>query len=159
MGRVEKYFDAYLERVRPAFEGMDRETAHAVASALLGFKFGLYGNAVTRADTALELLSAGKAPEALSVALRVLRARAANLKATIVVSADLPVFSPDDREYLALDLPADLIEDPQTYTLDNALLLLYAVGLIASPDDEQALDEHRGFPLQILGSYRKPLDL
>ena len=48
MGRVEKYFEAYIERIRPAFEGMDRETAHAVASALLGFKFGLYDNAVTR---------------------------------------------------------------------------------------------------------------
>jgi len=159
MGKAEKYFEAYIERIRPAFEGMDRETAHAVASALLGFKFGLYGNAVTRADTALELLSTGKAPEALSVAMRVLRTRAANLKATIVVSADLPAFFPDDREYLALDFPADLVEDPQTYTLDNALLLLYAVGLIASPDDEQALDEHRGFPLQILNSYRKALDL
>lgn len=159
MGRVEKYFEAYIERIRPAFEGMDRETAHAVASALLGFKFGLYGNAVTRADTALEQLAAADMPQALLAALRILRTRAADLKSAVIVSASLPDFAPEDRDYLAMDLPADLIEDAPTYTLDNALLLLYAVGLIASPDDEQALDEHRGFPLQILGSYRKPLDL
>lgn len=159
MGRVEKYFEAYIERIRPAFEGMDREAAHAVASVLLGFKFGLYGNAVTRADTALEQLADADMPQVLRAALQIVRRRAADLKVKIVVSADLPDFAPEDREYLAMDLPADLIEDAPTYTLDNALLLLYAVGLIASPDDEQALDEHRGFPLQILGSYRKPLDL
>lgn len=159
MGRVERYFEAYIERIRPAFEGLERETAHAVASALLGFKFGLYGNVVARADTALEQLADADLPQALRAALQIVRRRAADLRAKIVVSADLPGFAPADREYLAMDLPADLIEDAPTYTLDNALLLLYAVGLIASPDDEQALDEHRGFPLQILNSYRKPLDL
>jgi hypothetical protein len=159
MGRAEKFFDAYIERIRPAFEGMDRETAHAVASALLGFKFGLYGNAVTRADTAIERLAAAGMPQTLLAALRILRTRAADLKAAVIVSTALPGFAPEDQQYLAMDLPADLIEDAPTYTLDNALLLLYAVGLIASPDDEQALDEHRGFPLQILNSYRKPLDL
>jgi len=159
MGRVEKYFEAYIERIRPTFEGMDAETGHAVASALLGFKFGLYGNAVTRADMAIETLAAGRMPQALLAALRILRTRAADLKDTVIVSAALPGFAPEDQTYLAMDLPADLIEDAPTYALDNAMLLLYAVGLITSPDDEQALEEHRGFPLQILNSYRKQLDL
>ncbi|MDK2975451.1 MAG: hypothetical protein PWP08_1822 [Methanofollis sp.] len=159
MGRTEKFFDAYIEKIRPAFEGMGTETGHAVASALLGFKFGLYSNAVTRADMAIEMLATGGMPQALTTALEILRTRAADLKNAVLVSAALPAFAPEDREYLAMDLSPDLIEDPTTYTLDNALLLLYAVGLIASPDDEQALDEHRGFPIQILNSYRKQLDL
>lgn len=159
MGRAEKLFDAYADRIRPAFEGMDADTAHAVASALLGYKFGLYGNAVTRADTAIEELAGGPLPQALTTALEILRTRAADLKNAVLISAVLPSFAPEDQKYLVMDLAPDLIEDPTTYTLDNALLLLYAVGLIASPDDEQALDEHRGFPIQILNSYRKQLDL
>lgn len=159
MGRADTYLEAYIERVRPTFEGMDEETAHAVTAALLGFKFGLYGNAAAKAEAALVRLEGKKAPDALKTALQVLRQRARDLKASVLISTGLPPFSEEDQPFLAIDLPAGEIEDRATFTLDNALLLLYAVGMIASPDDEQALDEHRGFPLQLLMSYKKQLQL
>lgn len=159
MGRAERYFEAYIERVRPQFADLDETTGHAIASALLSFKFGLYGNAVTRVDLALRRLAGKKMPTALATALDILKKRATDLQASILVSEDLPAFSADDLPLLAMDIPADQVEDRTSYTLDNALLLLYAAGLVSSPDDEQALDEHRGFPIQILSSYAKLLNL
>lgn len=159
MGRAERYFEAYIERVRPQFAGLDETTGHAIASALLSFKFELYGNAVRRADTALGKLAGKKMPTALATALDILKKRATDLQASILVSEDLPAFSADDLPLLAMDIPADQVEDPVSYSLDNALLLLYAAGLVSSPDDEQALDEHRGFPIQIISSYAKLLNL
>ncbi|QSZ67913.1 hypothetical protein RJ40_10610 [Methanofollis aquaemaris] len=159
MGRADTYLEAYIERLRPAFEALDDETAHAVTSALLRFKFGLYGNAAAKAAVALARLEGEEAPGALRTALQVLQQRADDLKASVPVSTKLPPFSEEERPFLAMDLPAGEVEDKATFTLDNALLLLYAVGAIASPDDEQALDEHRGFTIQILTSYRKQLRL
>lgn len=159
MGRAERYLEAYIERVGPRLAGLDETTGHAIASALLSFKFGLYGNAVTRADAALQRLAKREAPAAVATALGLLRKRAADLQASIVVSEGMPAFSPEDRPLLAMDLPAEQVEDAVSYTLDNALLLLYAAGLVSSPDDEQALQEHRGFPLQVLASYAKQLNL
>ncbi|MBP2144631.1 hypothetical protein J2129_000085 [Methanofollis sp. W23] len=161
MGRADSYLDAYIERVRSAFMGLDDETAHTVASALLGFKFGLYGNVVAKAEAALTRLEGETVPGAgaLKTALQVLRQRARDLKASVLVSTGLPPFSEGARQYLAITLPPGEIEDEATFTLDNALLLLYAVGAVASPDDEQALDEHRGLPLQVLSSYKKQLRL
>ncbi|MDD3623022.1 MAG: hypothetical protein PHQ81_11530 [Methanofollis sp.] len=161
MGRIDTYLDAYIERVRPAFDGLDEETAHAVAAALLGFKFGLYGNAAAKAESALTRLEGETVPgaAALKTALQVLQQRARDLKASVLVSTELPSFSEDERQYLAIDLQAEEIEDEAIFTMDNAFILLYAVGAVASPDDEQALDEHRGLPLQLLSSYKKQLRL
>ncbi|WP_342677093.1 hypothetical protein [Methanofollis sp. UBA420] len=159
MGRAERYLEAYIERVGPRLAGLDETTGHAIASALLSFKVGLYGIAVTRADTALQRLAKREAPAAVATALEILKKRASDLQAQVAVSEGMPAFSGDDRPLLAMDLPADQVEDAVSYTLDNALLLLYAAGLISSPDDEQALDEHRGFPIQILASYAKQLNL
>ena len=49
----------------------------------------------------------------------------------------VPAFDDSDRAYLAVNLPPEVNEDPLTLALDNALLLLYAVAVISSPDDEQ----------------------
>jgi hypothetical protein len=68
-------------------------------------------------------------------------------------------FSPEDEEYLAIVLPAESVEDRDELKLDNALLLLYAVGYLESPDDGQSLDEHQNFFLQILNSYKKALNI
>jgi hypothetical protein len=43
--------------------------------------------------------------------------------------------------------------------MDNAILLLYAVGLATSPEDQQALEENQKFALQIIGEYKKALNL
>ena len=68
-------------------------------------------------------------------------------------------FTEAEREYVAVNLPPDRIEDPDTLELDNALLLLYAVAVVASPDDELPLDEHRKFFITILDAYKRALGI
>ena len=63
----------------------------------------------------------------------------------------------EDYDALAIRLRPDQIESPATLDLDNALILLYAVGIETSPDDEQALEEHQRFIVQILESYKNKL--
>ena len=76
------------------------------------------------------------------------------------MNADLSVFfSDEEKEYIAINLPEDKIEDPVTLNLDNALILAYSVALIASPDDEEALQEHRRLIVRMLTDYKKALGL
>jgi hypothetical protein len=71
-----------------------------------------------------------------------------------VVTYPEHVFTEEDSEYLAIHLPENLVDDPATLDLDNTLILLYAVGIETSPLDEQALEEHQRFIIQILESYK-----
>ena len=48
--------------------------------------------------------------------------------------------------------------DADLFQLTNALILLYAVALTTSPDDEQALEEQEKYVLRLLATYRKTLD-
>ena len=74
------------------------------------------------------------------------------------VTADLSIrFSESERAFLAISLPEDKIEDPGTLELDNALILVYGVAIITSPDDEQALEEHRKYIIKILSNYKRAL--
>ena len=61
--------------------------------------------------------------------------------------------------YTAINLPADKIEDPGTLELDNALILVYVVALITSPDDEEMLEEHRRMIVRMLTDYKKAMGL
>jgi hypothetical protein len=74
------------------------------------------------------------------------------------VEADLSgSFSEDEREYLASNLSPEKTEDPGTLNLDNALILIYAAALNTSPDDEEALQEHRRLIVRMLTDYKKAL--
>jgi len=131
---MERFLDAYIERMRPYFPGFPGETAHEIASAFLAFKFGLYANAVRECTHAIALVPGGMPNEALRRALEIIRANAINL-------------------------PADKVEDPGTLNLVNALILTYVVALITSPDDEEAMGEHRKLILRMLSDYKKELGL
>lgn len=61
--------------------------------------------------------------------------------------------------FFSLDIGDDQVYDKDTLALDNALLLLYTAAYLQSPDDGQSLDEHQNFVIQILESYREPLNL
>ena len=56
-------------------------------------------------------------------------------------------------------LPRDRIEDPGTLELDNALILIYSVAVLTSPDDEEAMAEHRKFIIRLLNGYKKALGI
>ena len=67
------------------------------------------------------------------------------------------VFAEEDYDDLAVRLAKDQVDDPTVLDLDNALILLYVVGIETSPDDEQALEEHQRFVIQILEVYKEKL--
>jgi hypothetical protein len=156
---MEKFLYDYITRLTPLYRGIDRATAHEIASAVLSFKFTLYRKVIVSADNAIGKLDDSPADRVLKAALEIVRDRAENLENASVSGYSPVKFSPEQEEYLAIRLSPDKIEDKDTLVLNNAILLLYAVAYLESPDDGQALDEHQNFPLQIISSYKEPLNL
>ena len=156
---MERFLDAYIERMRPHFPKFPSETAHEKASAFLAFRFGLYANAVRECTHAIAMIPGGDPNGALKKALEIIRANAQDLDNSLV-SADLGiVFSDTDLQFVAISIPAEKIEDPGTLNLDNALILAYVVALITSPEDEEAMEEHRRLIVRKLSDYKKALGL
>jgi hypothetical protein len=156
---MEQFLTAYINRMRPLFNGIPVTTAHEIASAFLAFRFGLYPNAIHECTQALSLMPDGGVNDSLKKALSIVRANATNLE-NAQVTADLTItFSEEDHPYIPLNLPPDLVEDPGTFQLDNALVLIYAVAVITSPDDEDTLTEHRKYIVRLLTGYKKSLGL
>ncbi len=156
---MERFLDAYIERMRPLFPGLSGDAAHEIASAFLAFKFGLYANAARECTNAIGLVPAGNANGALKKALEIIRANAQN-RDNSQVTADLGVgFSEDELQYVAITIPPEKTEDPGTLNLDNAIILVYVVALITSPDDEEAMEEHRRLIVRMLTDYKKALGL
>ncbi len=155
---METYYYDYLERLRPVYKGLPRKTAHEVATAVLSFKFGLYTKAIESVDRALPTLGDSEPERVLRKALTIVREKADRLMVADVAPVTAEPFSGPDLMYLVLTLPPEKIEDADTLQLDNALILLFAVGYIASPDDAQALEEQEKFVIQTLNEYRRALE-
>ena len=156
---MEQFLTAYINRMRPLFNGIPVTTAHEIASAFLAFRFGLYPNAIHECTQALSLMPDGGVNDSLKKALSIVRTNATNLE-NAQVTADLTItFSEEDHPYIPVNLPPDLVEDPGTFQLDNALVLIYAVAVITSPDDEDTLTEHRKYIVRLLTGYKKSLGL
>jgi hypothetical protein len=156
---MEKFLNAYIERMRPVFNRIPEKTAHVIASAFFSFKFELYPKTLRECATALSQVPDGSGSEALKKALAIIQSYAEARENAQVEPDHVVPFTDADHAYLAVNLPPDRIEDPDTLELDNALLLLYAVAVIASPDDEQALDEHRTYVITMLGTYKRALGI
>jgi len=156
---VEEFLTGYIGRIRPAVEGISEDAGHKIVSTLLAFKFGLYENAVIRGAEALAALEReGGAPPALNKALQIIMERAEDMQHSMVTENPQYRFEAGDAPLIAVTLPDDLIGNPDALDLDNALLLLYAVGLItSSEEDRQALEEHRRFAVQMLETYREEM--
>lgn len=156
---MERFLDAYIERMRPLFPGFPQETAHEIASAFLAIKFGLYANAIRECTHAIALIPGGEPNEALKKALEILRANAQDRDNSRINTDASIFFTNAEQRYLAVSLPADKVEDRETLTFDNALILTYVIALITSPEDEEALGEHRRLIVRILSDYKKGLGL
>lgn len=156
---MEKFLYDYITRLSPQFQEIDRATAHEIASAVLSFKFALYRKVIVSADNAIGKLGDSPALRVLKAALEIVRDRADNLENARASGYSPVKFSIEQEEFLAIRLPPGQVEDKDTLVLNNAILLLYAVAYLESPDDGQALDEHQNFPLQIISSYKEPLNL
>ncbi|OPY36088.1 MAG: hypothetical protein A4E35_02130 [Methanoregula sp. PtaU1.Bin051] len=156
---MEKFLREYIERIRPDVLGIPRKTAHEIASAFFAFKFGLYANAIEQCNLAAPALPDGKITMALKKALQIVKANAEDLENSQVRADARIAFSPDEKAFVAINLPQEKIEDPASLELDNALVMLYAVSMITSPEDEQALEEHQKFIIKILNSYKTALGI
>jgi hypothetical protein len=162
---MEQFLNDYIERIRDGIEDIPETTAHEIASAFLAFRFGLYANAARECTHAIQLLGQGRDPAgneayaALRKALGIVLANAQDLNNS-QVTADLSLkFNEQEHNKIAIRLAPDTIEDPGTVELDNALVLIYAAALIASPDDEEAMGEHRKFIVRLLTGYKKALGI
>jgi hypothetical protein len=156
---MEQFLDTYIERMRASYPGFPPTTAHEIASAFLAFKFGIYANAVRECTHAISLIPDSASNAALKKALSIVRANAQD-RNNSQVTADLTVvFSPEERRFTAINLPEEKIEDPGTYELDNAIILVYVVALITSEDDEDALEEHRRLIVRLLTDYKKAMGI
>ncbi|MFA5222031.1 MAG: hypothetical protein WC391_07085 [Methanoregula sp.] len=156
---MEQFLKTYIERLRPHYQGIPEKTAHEIASAFLTFRFGIYTNTMKNCSIAIALVGSGDSNDALKKALMIVRANAEDLNNS-QVTADLSTrFSESELSFVAVNLPADKIEDLGTLELDNALILLFSVAMIASPEDEQALDEHRNYVVTTLGAYKRALGI
>ena len=156
---MEQFLDTYIERMRTSYSGFPPSTAHEIASAFLAFKFGIYENAARECTHAISLIPDSVPNAALKKALAILRANAED-RNNSQVTADLTVtFTPEERAYTAIVLTPEKIEDPGTYEMDNAIILIYVVALITSEDDEEALEEHRRMILRLLTDYKKVMGL
>ncbi|MDN7023961.1 hypothetical protein FGU65_03470 [Methanoculleus sp. FWC-SCC1] len=155
---MKQYLNEYIERIGPLISTIDEETGHLIASSLLSFKFGLYKNAIERCEETLARLRERSAmPGALEAALLILQERAADLADSRLTPSPQYTFGETDRDALAIRLPPGEGQDRTALDLDNALVLLYAVGIETSPEDEQALEEHQRFIIQILDSYKEQI--
>lgn len=153
---MDRFISEYIDRVRPAFSALPRETAHQIAFAFLSYKMGIYHDAVTRCDQALKTVEGSSFPGVLGIALRIVRERAEALSHARY-DARLPfLFKKVDLPLGIID-PSQPVVDPDLFQLTNALVILYAAALAASPDDEQALEEQEKYILQLLATYRKTL--
>ena len=152
---MEKYLYDYMHRITPFFQIVDRKTAHEIAAAVLSFKFDLYPKTIGSADNAISGLKGEGAFAALRKALTIIRDRAKKLEASEVKDYSSLTFTSDEEQYLAIIIPEDQIESIEVLTLDNSLLLAYAVAYLCSPDDGQMLDEHQNFAIQILAPYKQ----
>jgi len=156
---MEKYLEAYIGRMRTNYPRFPSETAHEIASAFLAFKFGLYENAVRECTHATSLIPENAHNAALKKALAIVRANAEDRNNAQVTADRSVAFSPEENAYTAINIPQEKNEDPGTLDLDNALILIYVVALITSPDDEETLDEHRRTILRLLSDYKKAMGM
>jgi hypothetical protein len=156
---MERFLTEYINRLRPHFTGFPVVTAHEIASAFLAFKFGLFRNAVHECTQAISLIPDDGANVALKKALTIVSAHAQNLDNAQFIS-DLSIFfSENERQYVPILLPPDQVEDPGSLELDNALILIYSVAVITSPEDEEAMTEHRKFIVRLLSGYKKAMGI
>jgi len=154
---MEKFLDAYIKRIQPLFTRISERTGHGLASAFLAFKFGLYANAIRECSDVSKKIPDGEPEKALLKAIAIVKANAESLEISQVSGGKGTAFSESERAFVAIQILPEKAEDPDTLELDNALILIYVVALLQSPDDEDPLEEHRKFIIRTLTNYKNAL--
>ena len=150
---MEKIVTEYMERVQPILSGIGRHEGHQTAFVFLSFKMGLYDEAIQRCDHALS--HSATIPPLLARALRIIRERAQHLVEASFNEPLSETFSPEEVPLLAISPEDTDVPDAPPLHVANALILVYAAGLVASPDDGQALEEQEQYVLQMINALKK----
>ena len=156
---MDRFLAEYINRMKPHFTSMPATTAHEIASAFLAYRFGLYPNVIQECNHAITHIPDSEANRVLLKALAIVRANAQNLDNSQFLEEVIIQFSDNEAPYLPINLPIEKIEDPGSYKLDNALVLLYAVASTTSTDDEEIMAEHYKFIIRLLTGYKKALGI
>ena len=154
---MDRFLAEYINRMKPHFTSIPAATAHEIASAFLAYRFGLYPNVIQECNHAISHIPDSEANGVLIKALAIVRANAQNLDNSQFLEEITIQFSENEAPYVPISLPIEKIEDPGSYKLDNALVLLYAVASITSPEDEEVMAEHHKFIIRLLTGYKKAL--
>ena len=156
---MDRFLAEYINRMKPHFTSMPAATAHEIASAFLAYRFGLFPNVVQECNHAISHIPDGESNNVLKKALAIVRANAQNLDNSQFLEDVTIAFADNEIPYLPLNLPMEKIEDPGSYKLHNALVLVYAVASITSPEDEEVMAEHHKFIIRLLTGYKKALGI
>jgi hypothetical protein len=162
---MEQFLTDYIKRIRNGIDDIPEQTGHEIASAFLAFRFELFINAVKECTHAIALLEPEGNPThsgahaALRKALGIVLANAQDLDNSRVTADTTIQFDEQERTFVAIRLAPDAVEVPATLELENALVLIYAAAIIASPEDEEAMGEHRKYIVRMLTAYKKALGI
>ncbi|MDD1658288.1 MAG: hypothetical protein LUQ41_07525, partial [Methanomicrobiales archaeon] len=94
-------------------------------------------------------------PPLLARALRIIRERAQHLVEASFNEPLSETFSPEEAPLLAISPKDTDVPDAPPLQVANALILVYAAGLLSSPDDGQALEEQEQYVLQLINALKK----
>jgi hypothetical protein len=156
---MDRFLAEYINRMKPHFTSMPAATAHEIASAFLAYRFGLFPNVVQECNHAISHIPDSESNNVVKKALAIVRANAQNLDNSQFLEDVTIAFADNEIPYLPLNLPLEKIEDPGSYKLDNALVLVYAVASITSHEDEEVMAEHHKFIIRLLTGYKKALGI
>jgi hypothetical protein len=156
---MDRFLAEYINRMKPHFTSIPAATAHEIASAFLAYRFGLFPNVVQECNHAISHIPDSESNNVVKKALAIVRANAQNLDNSQFLEDVTIAFADNEIPFLPLNLPMEKIEDPGSYKLDNALVLVYAVASITSPEDEEVMAEHHKFIIRLLTGYKKALGI
>jgi hypothetical protein len=156
---MDRFLAEYINRMKPHFISIPATTAHEIATAFLSYRFGLFPNVVQECNHAISHIPDGESNNVLKKALAIVRANAQNLDNSQFLEDVTIEFADNEIPYLPLNLPMEKREDPGSYKLDNALVLVYSVASITSPEDEEVMAEHHKFIIRLLTGYKKALGI
>jgi hypothetical protein len=151
---VERFLQDYTSRIAPRVPALTPEAAGALASVYRLFRTGRFERAIAACDTALGMVPDSAVP--VKRALEIVSEQLMFMEASLAAPESYGIFSEQDRPFLALDIPKELVKDEPTLLLDNALILIYAVADISLPAGNGFHDDDRKVIAGLVQPYVVP---
>jgi hypothetical protein len=142
---------SYVEKIREPCASLTPESAHSAAVVFVRFAEGEFHAAALAAEFAIAQPGAG-APPCVQSAFAIVKEQAERLDTSLPRPETFLTFSPEDACLLA-NTPDPKFGKPEEYdiSLENALLLLFAVAWNWSESDRAHLHQCQAFVVKLLG--------